>query len=115
MKVLVCGSRSLDNRATHQAIHTRLAGLPEGSQVISGGAAGPDTFAMKAALDLRLDFRSFLPNWERDGKRAGILRNLRMLDEQPDLVLAAWDGESHGTKHTIEEARRRGIPVEMIQ
>jgi hypothetical protein len=37
-----------------------------------------------------------------------------MLDEKPDLVIAYWNGKSNGTAHTISEARKRGIPVEVI-
>ncbi len=49
----------------------------------------------------------------QNDSRAGIRWNLRMLDEQPDLVLAWWDGVSPGTKHMIEAAAARGIPVEV--
>jgi len=37
-----------------------------------------------------------------------------MLDWEPELVLAFWDGRSTGTEHTITEANRRGIPVEVL-
>jgi hypothetical protein len=37
-----------------------------------------------------------------------------MLNGSPDLVIAFWDGESRGTRHTIDEAKRRGIPVEIV-
>ncbi len=36
-----------------------------------------------------------------------------MLDQEPDLVLAWWDGRSPGTRHMIETAAQRGIPVEV--
>jgi hypothetical protein len=32
----------------------------------------------------------------------------------PDLVIAFWDGKSRGTKHAIDGAGLRGIPVEVI-
>ena len=50
-------------------------------------------------------------DWSRHGRRAGVLRNLAMLDEQPTRVLAYHRAGSPGTTHTITEARRRGIPV----
>lgn len=52
------------------------------------------------------------PLWESFGQRAGYLRNLAMLQLEPDLVIAFTNG-SPGTQHTIDEARRRGIPVEI--
>ncbi len=48
------------------------------------------------------------------GRRAGPERNIRMLDSTPDLVLAFWDGQSRGTRHTISEARRRNITVRVV-
>jgi hypothetical protein len=52
-------------------------------------------------------------DWKTHGRSAGPKRNLMMLDMKPDLVLAFWDGKSPGTKHLIENARKRGIPVRM--
>jgi hypothetical protein len=37
-----------------------------------------------------------------------------MLDDEPDRVLAFQRNGSRGTQHTIDEARRRGIPVEVV-
>jgi hypothetical protein len=108
--VLVCGSRGWSNA---EAIRWRLAGLAAGSVVISGGAAGADTLADQAARELGLASIVYRANWKRDGKRAGVLRNLLMLDSEPALVIAFWDGTSPGTKHTIEEARKRGIELEI--
>lgn len=65
------------------------------------------------AQELGLLVKRFKPDWERFGKRAGIERNLQMLNEKPDRVIAFWDGVSPGTRHTITEARNRGIPVEI--
>lgn len=110
MKVLVCGSRSWRDGG---AIRARLAVLPEPVTVIHGGAPGADTLAGQAAAQLGLGIKVFHAEWDRYGKRAGYRRNLAMLDEAPDLVLGFWDGRSRGTKHTLTEARRRGIPVEV--
>lgn len=120
MLVLVCGSRTLaDNPYYRATVARRIDTLPAGEYlrptiVMHGGAPGPDRWAAQAASRRNLLAREYLPDWERHGKKAGILRNLEMLDQGPDLVIAFWDGESRGTKHTIDGARRRGIPVEVI-
>ena len=111
MLVLVCGSR---NWSDIHAIRMRLVKLPPSSVIIHGKAPGADTIAGWLAEDFGFTVREFPADWEQYGKRAGILRNLAMLDESPDLVLAFWDGESSGTRHTVTEARKRGIPVEVI-
>jgi hypothetical protein len=93
----------------------RLLGLPPFAEIIHGGAPGADRTAGWLAEDFGFTVREFKANWDRDGKRAGILRNIKMLDTKPDLVLAFWDGKSRGTKHVIDEAERRGIPVEVSE
>jgi hypothetical protein len=55
----------------------------------------------------------YVADW-RVGRRAGLERNIRMLDSKPDLVFAFRDGQSRGTGHTIAEARRRNIPVGVV-
>ena len=110
MKVLVCGSRSWDDWL---AVAERLGRLPRGTTVIHGGARGADQIAARCASRLGLRIEEFLPDWS-NGKRAGLDRNLVMLDQQPDLVIAFWDGRSTGTTHTIAEASKRGIPAEVF-
>ena len=49
-------------------------------------------------------------NWKKYPRMAGIFRNMNMLVTATHLV-AFWDGKSHGTKHMIEIAKEKGIPV----
>jgi hypothetical protein len=115
MKVLVCGSRSWGaDREQTQKLYGRIASLPLDALILHGAARGADRLAADAAYLHGHSVESFPADWELYGRRAGFVRNLQMLDQEPDLVLAFWDGESRGTLHTIEEARRRGIPVEVI-
>ena len=110
MKVLVCGSRSWRSYTT---ILNELVSLPRGTLVIHGGAPGADSYASRACRDLNLRQQVFHADWRRKGKAAGILRNIEMLDENPDLVMAFWDGKSRGTAHTIELARSQGVQVQV--
>lgn len=113
MLILVCGSRSWDDK---RAIRERLAELHEehGSHlmVIHGNAKGADRIAMNQCVWLGIRSQAFPADWRRHGKAAGPIRNRQMLDESPSLVLAFSNG-SHGTQDTIDEARRRRIPVEV--
>lgn len=52
----------------------------------------------------------FPAEWEKYGKRAGILRNIQMGD-YADALVAIWDGESKGTKHMIEYMQSLNKPV----
>ena len=113
MRILVCGGREWNN---HARIMARLAPLGQGHVIVHGAARGADTQAGQVAQTLGLVVEAFPANWDKFGKRAGILRNLQMLDTKPDLVIAFHSdiASSKGTGHTVGEARRRGIPVEVI-
>ena len=104
--MLVCGSRGWRDA---RSIRNRLTTYnPATTRVIHGAAMGADMLADVEARKLGFEVERFPADWKTHGKRAGILRNLAMLDEA-DMVLAFWGGTSPGTRHTIEEARRRGF------
>jgi SLOG family YspA-like protein len=113
-RVLVCGSRRWHDR---DRIASRLADLPpsDDTMVVHGAAQGADRIAEQEAQKLGLFVEAHPADWEQHGKRAGILRNIEMLDSGIDHVIAFHDGRSTGTQHTIDEARRRGISVEVIE
>lgn len=121
MKVLVCGSRDWMDR---DAIAEVLSRYPAGTEVLHGTAAGADRLADSVARMYGLTVRRFPADWERYSKRAGkpALRNVEMLDQltapsllmpSDDHVIAFQRNGSRGTQHTIDEAQRRGIPVEV--
>ncbi len=113
VKILVCGSRDWVDA---DAIADRLLALPgehEEITVLHGGARGADYLASAYAESFGFTVRAFPADWKTHGKRAGVLRNLAMLDEAPDLVIAFQRNGSRGTQHTIDEATRREISVEV--
>lgn len=120
--VVVCGSRKFGEelpalRSTlSQLISERLGELPGNAVVITGGAIGVDRMADREAGDLGLDRLIMPANWRRHNRQAGYIRNVAMLDFNPDVVLAyRYPGASSGTDMTIKEARRRGIEVEVYE
>lgn len=93
----------------------RVRDLPDDAVVIQGRAEGADTVARTTALARQMwviDVPVESPHWKRHGRSAGHKRNHLMLDLQPDLVIAFQFNGSGGTQGTIDEAERRGIPVE---
>ena len=113
MKVVVCGDRNWSNESI---ICERLHRLPPDTIIIQGECDGADTLAMHLAREIGLDVVGFYANWTRHDKAAGPIRNIRMLNTKPSLVLAFHDDldRSKGTKHIVGEARKRGIKVEVI-
>jgi hypothetical protein len=113
MRVLICGSRSWRDT---EAIKKRVDMLPDGTVVIEGGADGADKIARQCALKRHLFVAEVAVtpgHWDRFGKRAGHMRNHAMLDLMPDLVIAFQRNGSNGTQGTLDEACRRGIPIEV--
>jgi hypothetical protein len=111
-KLLVCGARDWTDR---QRIADVLASYCERGhvEVIHGDAPGADTLAREVAESYGFSVRGFPPDHARHGDQAGPMRNIAMVDDRPDKVIAFYDGDSQGTQHTIDEAAKRGIPVEI--
>jgi hypothetical protein len=112
MKVLVCGSRDWADQDAIADVLADFTTEPD-VEVMHGDAAGADRLAGEVASFYGFSVRKFPADWRAHGKAAGPIRNLRMLDEKPDCVLAFQRNGSRGTQHTIDEARKRGIPVEV--
>ena len=110
MKVAIVGSRGY-SAPTKVVKYVRL--LPRDTVVISGGAAGVDTWAEAAALFHGLETIVFPAQWDRHGRAAGMMRNSDIVGVA-DRLVAFWDGVSRGTEDSINQARARGIPVEVI-
>lgn len=112
-RLIVAGSRSIcDAGAVASAIDrmaAQLRGLPR-FEVVSGMAHGVDTLAAQWAQQQGVPVAAFPAEWDRLGKRAGFARNATMAWYSTHL-LALWDGQSRGTKHMIDTARRDSLAV----
>ena len=73
--------------------------------IVSGGAGGADKLAEKLADDLRIKKIIHKADWETSRKSAGPIRNSAIIKDA-DVVIAFWDGQSDGTKDTIEKAQK---------
>lgn len=110
--VLVCG-----DRLWHEVepIRRRLSFLPPDTVILTGGANGADKIAEQVAEQQGLKVRVFEADWRKHGPAGGPLRNIAMLNEKPDLVIAFHHdlSRSRGTAHCVATARRRKIPTEV--
>jgi hypothetical protein len=111
VRILVCGGRHYSDRDKVFLQLDWLAARYFGDLfLIEGGAQGADRWAREWRADRLIPGRTFLADWERLGKKAGPLRNARMLKEgRPDLVVA-FPGK-RGTRNMIEQARAASVPV----
>lgn len=99
MKVAVVGTREFE-------IDVMEAYVPgAATEIISGGAKGVDSAAKEFAEERDLKYTEFLPDYEKYGKAAPIKRNDEII-AAADMVVALWDGRSHGTKYVIDTCRK---------
>lgn len=110
MKVIVCGGRDFDDvEFLVQKLH-HIHELNPITHVITGAAKGADDLGNLWADEMGIDKTSIPANWNKYGKKAGMIRNKEMLDEGPDLVIA-FPSNGTGTQNTINTANKMGIPV----
>ena len=114
-RVIIAGGRDFDD---YEYMSTKLNELfkdqnmfnNKAIKVISGMAKGADTLGIRYADEHKLTKILFPANWKVYPRIGGFLRNYDMLSIATHLI-TFWDGESSGTKHMIEIAQMKGIPV----
>ena len=108
MKVIIAGSRSISNPN-----NVRDAIIASGfiiDEVVCGGTHGPDTLGANWAKQNNINVKYFLPDWQKFGKSAGMIRNSEMA-EYADALIAVYDGTSRGTQDMINKAMIKGLKV----
>ena len=111
MRLAVFGSRGFID---YERLCLGIANLGDTIEcIVSGGARGADTLAARFAKENGIKLFEFLPDYEKYGRSAPIVRNRSIVDNA-DCVLAFWDGKSHGTKFVIEECKKRRVPVQVF-
>ena len=115
--ILVSGSRDFHSKAL--VLDVMRQSFRAGDCLIHGCARGVDSWAEEAARSAGVPVSRRPADWDRYGKRAGMLRNTAMLAETlaaPSyLVLIFWDGQSHGTKHMIDACQARGAAYSVVR
>lgn len=113
MKVAVIGSRNIVDFDT--AYRLMCENIPKNcSEIVSGGAAGADTLAEKYAKEHGLHLTVFLPEYEKYGKAATLIRNTKIV-EYADIVYAFWDMKSLGTTKSLDKCIKTGKPFKIIK
>lgn len=112
MRVIIAGSRGItDFGLVEQAIRQANFVITE---VVSGHAGGVDTLGERWAGLNGVTLKIFPAYWKEYGKRAGYLRNEEMA-AYADAVICVWDGVSRGTKHMIDIANKRNLPLFVLK
>ena len=112
-RILICGSRDW---TSHNTIKSVLSNYSKEIIVITGGCRGADTIAENVAKNLGMTVQVFNADWKKYGRAAGPIRNQKMLEEKPDLVIAFHENldNSKGTKDMVNRARKAGIEIMIV-
>lgn len=116
MKVAIVGSRDFSRLELVGGKINALAVKAGGASqltIISGGARGVDAEAERYALSIGANVEVFPADWDTFGKQAGYMRNIDIVDAA-DRVVAFWDGESKGTRYSIDLALAKKKLLEVI-
>ncbi len=107
----VVGSRKMNN---YYIVYTYLKQyIPSDAIIITGGANGVDMLAEVYAEMNGHPCEVYEVQWDRFGKEAPKIRNIEMI-RNSDHVIAFWDGSSIGTKQMIDESKKRGRHVVVV-
>jgi len=111
MKTIVAGGRDFTDFNFLSTILDKKANSI--TEIVCGGAKGADAMGKKWAELRNVPVKMFPADWKRYGRGAGPKRNTEMANYAEQLI-AFWDGESKGTKHMINQAKKLGLEVQII-
>lgn len=110
MTVLVCGGRDFDSYEMLRIALDRIHQKTPITLIVTGDARGADRLGQLWAKENGVDDSRHPADWKKDGKAAGIIRNVRMLRcHDVDLVVACRGGR--GTGDMVRRAERSSIPI----
>lgn len=113
-RLLVTGSRNWsDWDRANEALRTAWVelGKPNDTVLVHGDARGLDRMAANIWLSHGFPVEKHPADWNAFGKRAGIMRNIQMVELGADICCAFPIGASTGTRHCMGIAAAAGIPV----
>lgn len=112
MKLIIAGSRNLQvyTSFTHGIISSINYPIIVVDEIVSGTARGIDSCGEHYAQSYNLKLTKFPADWDKYGKKAGMIRNQEMAN-YADALLLIWDGESRGSANMLYQMKQLGKPV----
>jgi len=114
MRLIVAGGREFnDYELLKEKLDNLLINNTDDVEIVSGKARGADSLGEKYAKEKGYTVKEFPAKWNEYGKRAGYLRNEEMALYATHCV-CFWDGESKGTKHMIDLAKKSNLNLRVV-
>jgi YspA, cpYpsA-related SLOG family len=116
MIVLVTGGRNYADRDRVFQVLDKIHASSPITLIVQGGATGADRHAFVWASLQSVNYETFHAQWGTEGKKAGPLRNQRMVDYvhklEGDKIVVAFPG-GPGTDDCVRRAKRVLVVVEI--
>jgi SLOG family YspA-like protein len=124
-RILITGSRTWDDYNTirdkiidaikdYIELHQEVGPLPVNSwlTIVHGNCPkGADRLAdIFASMVLKCKIERYDADWAQHGRKAGFVRNRRMVNTAPDICLAFIRDRSKGASGCYDLAKKAGIP-----
>lgn len=113
MRVIVAGSRNIQDKKTIFEWLQRYSQDNKVTVVISGTARGVDLIGEEWAAEQKIPVIRCQADWRQYGRAAGPIRNEKMGD-LADAAIVFWDGQSKGSKHMIDYMEKINKPVTVV-
>ena len=116
-RIIIAGSRNMTDYGLMKktwADYLKRHGLEANEvNIISGGAPGADSLAERLAKEEGIPITVINADWKKHGRAAGPIRN-RAMAERADALLAFLQENSKGTANMIQQAKKHGLEVTII-
>lgn len=113
-KVIIAGSRDFNDYSKLKEFCDKVLINQTDIEIISGGARGSDKLGERYAKEKGYSLKIFKADWDKLGKRAGMLRNTDM-SNYADALIAFWNGESRGTKNMLKQAKGKNLKIKICR
>lgn len=113
MKLIIAGRRDFNDVPLLWREVDKINAINPIAVVICGMARGADSIGMLYATEHNIALIEMPADWNRFGKSAGYRRNEEMA-KIANACICFWDGQSRGTKYTINIATQHGLPLAIV-
>lgn len=113
MKIIIAGSRFFSDYNLLESTVDKITKKLKKGVIISGGAIGADSLGEHWAKTHDWSLEVFLPDYDKYGRKAPLVRNQLMVDGADGLI-AFHVRNSSGTTDVIRRAIKRGLKVKVI-
>ena len=114
MKLAIVGSRTFNSYRMLKDFIEKNYDINSITHIVSGGAKGADSLGERFAKDYNKEMIVFPAEWDKYGRAAGPLRNIKIIDACDECV-CFWNGYSTGTKHDMKLCREKNKPLKVCR